>query len=118
MSRRNTVLVLMAVLVTAAALSAADKSSLQTRELTGTVLNKSTEAPIASAIVYLKNPKTLDIKTYITAEDGRYRFPALAMNADYEIFAERNGKRSETKKLSSFDSRREANIVLRIDPSK
>jgi len=118
LSRRTIIVVTCAVLLAAAALSAADHSGPQTRELTGIVLLKSTEAPIANAIVYLKNPKTLDIKTYITAEDGQYRFPALAMNADYEIHAERNGKRSETKTLSSFDSRRQASIALRIDLSK
>ena len=118
MNRRSVVLVACAVLLAVAALGAADNSGTQTRDLTGVVLTKSTEAPVTDAVVYLKNPKTLDIKTYITAENGSYRFPALPMNADFEIYAERGGKRSETKRLSSFDSRRQVSIALHIDVSK
>lgn len=118
MNRRTIVLAAWVVLLAATALNAADNSGTQTRELSGVVLTKSSEAPVKDAVVYLKNPKTLDIKTYITAENGLYRFPALPMNADYEIYAERNGKRSETKRLSSFDSRRQVSIALRIDVGK
>jgi hypothetical protein len=54
------------------------------------------------------------MKTYITEQDGSYRFPALANNVDYEVYAEYQGSRSDTKTLSGFDSRRQANITLKI----
>ncbi|HZD95396.1 MAG TPA: carboxypeptidase-like regulatory domain-containing protein [Candidatus Sulfotelmatobacter sp.] len=83
------------------------------RSLSGRVFDRQ-EAPLQKAIVYLKNTKTLAIKTYITETDGSYRFPALAPNVDYEVYAEYQGERSATKTLSGFDSRRQANIMLKI----
>jgi hypothetical protein len=85
------------------------------RSLTGYVLAKGSDAPIQNAIVYLKNTKTMTVKTFITQTDGNYRFHALSPNIDYEVHAELNGKSSDTKTLSSFDSRQSTNINLRID---
>ncbi|HEV2960439.1 MAG TPA: carboxypeptidase-like regulatory domain-containing protein [Candidatus Angelobacter sp.] len=76
------------------------------------------EKPLADAVVYLKNTKTLVVKTYITEENGTYRFPALSTNVDYEVHAEYKGAHSDTKTLSSFDSRKEAIINLKINSNK
>jgi hypothetical protein len=84
-----------------------------TRTLTGKVFGRQ-DQPIAKAVVYLKNTKTLVIKTYITDPDGTYRFPALSPNVDYEVYAEHDGARSDTKTLSSFDNRKVANINLKV----
>jgi carboxypeptidase family protein len=85
----------------------------ESRTLTGRVLNGQSE-PMQKAIVYLKNTKTLAIKTYISEADGSYRFPGLSANVDYEVYAEHEGARSDTKTLSGFDSRKQANITLKI----
>jgi hypothetical protein len=85
----------------------------EARTLTGRVLND-LNAPMQKAIVYLKNTKTLAIKTYISETDGSYRFPGLAPNVDYEVYAEHEGSRSDTKTLSGFDSRKQASITLKI----
>ena len=45
--------------------------------------------------------------------DRSYRFSALS-NVDYEVYAEYNGARSNTKTLSGFDTRAQANITLRL----
>ena len=87
------------------------------RTLTGTVLDKS-DRPIPEAIVYLKNEKTLAIKTYISQNDGSYRFPELSLNADYEVYAQKQGKKSNAKTLSQFDDREKPNINLQIDTNK
>ena len=71
--------------------------------------------PLADAVVYLKNTKTLIVKTYITEPNGSYRFPALSTNVDYEVHAEYKGEHSDTKTLSSFDSRKEPIIHLKIN---
>ena len=84
------------------------------RLLQGQVFNRS-DKPVPDAIVYLKNTKTLVVKTYIAGQDGGYRFPALSPNVDYQIFAEHAGKRSGVKTLGAFDSRREARINLKVD---
>ena len=83
------------------------------RTLSGRVFSSHDE-PLQKAIVYLKNTKTLAIKTYITDPDGSYWFSGLVANVDYEVYAELQGVRSDTKILSGFDSRKQATITLRI----
>lgn len=67
------------------------------------------------ATVYLKDGHTLAVRSYVAGADGAYRFGQLAQNADYELWAEANGKKSGTKNISSFDTRNEFNITLKID---
>lgn len=85
----------------------------QVRTLTGAVINQQ-DKPLQGAIVYLKNSKTMAVKTFIAGQDGSYRFNALSPNVDYEVYAEHNGKKSDAKTLSSFDSRKTAYINLKI----
>ena len=89
------------------------RGSQEARTLTGRVVNAQ-DAAVQKAIVYLKNTKTLTIKTYISEPDGSYRFPGLAANVDYEVYAEHEGARSPVKTLSGFDSRKQANINLKL----
>src|SRR3954464_4110070 len=65
------------------------------------------DAPLKDAIVYIKNTRTLAVKTYIADDAGKYQFNALLPNTDYEIFAESKGKKSDKRTLSSFDSRKD-----------
>lgn len=90
---------------------------ITSRTLTGTVVDKS-DKPVSEAIVYLKNTKTLGVKTYIAQKDGTYRFPELSPNVDYEVYAERNGMKSKAKTLSQFDDRPSATINLQINTNK
>jgi len=86
----------------------------QFRSVNGRVTS-SEDAPLKDAIVYIKNVKTLTVKTYIADDQGKYQFNALLPSVDYEIFAESKGKKSDTKRLSSFDSRKDVTINLHID---
>src|SRR6266508_3857926 len=65
--------------------TAGDEPTMRT--LVGEVMDKS-DNPLPNAIVYLKNTKTLAVKTYIAQQDGNYRFHALSPNVDYEVHAE------------------------------
>jgi len=85
----------------------------ETRTLTGHVFS-SADQPVQKAIVYLKNTKSLAVKTYFSDADGSYHFPALAPNVDYEVYAEFEGARSDTKTLSAFDDRKILNVTLRL----
>ncbi len=85
----------------------------EARTLVGHVLDDR-EQPLQKAIVYLKNTKNLAIKTYISEPDGTFRFSGLAPNIDYEVYAEHEGSRSDTKTLSGFDSRRQVTMTLKI----
>src|SRR3954466_424903 len=86
----------------------------QFRSVSGRVTSGD-DAPLKDAIVYIKNVKTLTVKTYIADAQGQYQFNALLPSVDYEIFAQSQGKKSDTKRLSSFDSRKDVTINLRID---
>ena len=85
----------------------------QLRSVNGRVTGD-TDAPLKDAIVYIKNTRTLAVKTYIADDAGKYQFNALLPNTDYEIFAESKGKKSDKRTLSSFDSRKDVTINLRI----
>ena len=81
------------------------------------VLDKS-DHPILGAVVYLKNTKTLAVKSFFSQKDGAYRFPELPLNTDFELWAESDGKKSDQKTLSQFDDRATANINLHINLNK
>ncbi|HWR15047.1 MAG TPA: carboxypeptidase-like regulatory domain-containing protein [Terriglobales bacterium] len=85
-----------------------------TRSLQGQVVNGS-ESPIKGAVVYLKNTKTLAIRSFISDNSGNYRFTSLSPNVDYQVYAEFQGAKSDTKTLSSFDSRASATINLKVN---
>jgi Carboxypeptidase regulatory-like domain len=89
------------------------KGGSELRILTGHVFTGN-DQPVQKAVVYLKNTKTLSIKTYISEPDGSYRFTGIALNVDYEIYAEHEGSRSDTKTLSAFDNRKEPRVTLRL----
>ncbi len=84
-----------------------------TRLLTGKVLDRG-DNPIPNAVVYLTNSRTRAVKTYIVSDDGSYRFPALQPSIDYEVYAQHNGHKSDTKTLSQFDDRKQVSIILKI----
>lgn len=83
------------------------------RSISGHVFSKDNE-PVSKAVVYLKNTKTHLIENYISDSDGSYHFPWLSLGVDYEVHAEFQGLRSDTKIISSFDDRKQLNIVLRL----
>ena len=107
---------LLAAVVLAAATSslAKDKDSDSGRLLTGKVMGKE-EQPLPNAVVYLSNTRTRAVKSFIVGQDGTYRFPALSPNIDYEVYAQHEGHKSDTKTVSQFDTRPSVNINLRID---
>lgn len=84
------------------------------RMLTGKVLDRH-DNPLPDAVVYLSNTRTRAVKSYIISADGAYHFPELSPNIDYEVYAQYNGQKSETKTVSQFDDRKIVNIILRID---
>jgi hypothetical protein len=85
-----------------------------TRTLQGQVASGS-DSPLPGAVVYLKNTKTMAVRTYISDNSGNYRFTSLSPNVDYEVYAEYKGAKSDSKTLSAFDSRSTAVINLKIN---
>jgi len=70
--------------------------------------------PVVDAVVYVTNTRTRAVKTYIVGKDGAYRFPALTSAVDYEVYAQSNTRKSDTKSVSQFDDRSQVYIVLKI----
>ena len=94
-----------------------DKRDAQLRTVRGTVIDKD-ENTVATGVVYLKNLKTQSIKTSIADSKGQYRFSGLDPNVDYEIHAENDEMTSPTGTISSFDSRKEIVIHLKLTRKK
>lgn len=90
------------------------KREAQLRTVRGLVLDKQDNA-VVSGVVYLKNLRTLTVKTYISNDEGRYRFSGLDPNVDYEIHAEHEDATSPTRTVSSFDTRKDMVINLKVD---
>jgi hypothetical protein len=93
---------------------AKDKSGDAGRLLTGRVVDHQ-DNPLPSSVVYLANTRTRAVKTFIVGQDGMYRFPALSPNVDYEVYAQYQSRKSDTKTVSQFDTRPTVNINLKID---
>ena len=87
------------------------------RSVQGRVIDAS-GTPIRSAIVYLSDLRTLTVESYITQEDGAYRFEQLSPNDDYKLWAQLGNKKSKTRTISSFDSRNVFHVIIKIQDSK
>jgi protocatechuate 3,4-dioxygenase beta subunit len=92
------------------------KGETQLRTVHGRVLDKD-DTPVSDGVVFLKNTRTQTVKTYISDEAGNYRFSGLDPNADYEIHAEREGMISSRRTISSFDSRKDIELNLKLQKS-
>jgi hypothetical protein len=93
------------------------KREAQLRTVHGVVTDKS-ETPVPASVVFLKNTRTNAVRSYIADETGNYRFSGLDPNADYEVHAEKDGAKSPTRQVSSFDSRKDMILNLKIDRKK
>jgi hypothetical protein len=93
------------------------KRDAQLRSVSGVVIDKS-DSPIAASVVFLKNTRTNSVRSYISDNSGNYRFSGLDPNADYELHAEKDGAKSQTHTISSFDSRKEMVLNLKLDKKK
>jgi hypothetical protein len=76
------------------------------RTVSGTVLGEDSH-PVVSATVFLKNEKTKSIRSYTSTADGHYRFSQVDMSEDFELWAEKDGKKSAVKTVSSWDDRKD-----------
>ena len=122
-TRRSALLVLAAVSLLAPALpvlstpaQAQQRGPVQ-RVLSGKVTDKGNTA-LPGAVVFLKDDHTLAVKSFISDDNGGFRFGQLSLNTDYEVWAEASGKKSAVKSISSFDSKPDIVINLKIDTGK
>jgi hypothetical protein len=93
------------------------KREAQLRTVRGLVVDKS-DTPISGSVVFLKNTRTNSVRSSYTDDTGSYRFSGLDPNDDYELHAEKEGAKSPTRTVSSFESRKDIVLNLKIDRKK
>ena len=107
-------LLLLLTCAAAGPLSFSQSLAQSMRVVQGLVLNADGQ-PQQNAVVYLQDQKSMQVRTYITEADGRYRFGQLSSDVDYQLWAEYKGHKSKTRSISSFDSKKELIFDLKID---
>lgn len=91
----------------------AQAQNLGQRVVMGSVVDADS-ALVAGATVFLRNTKTKSIRSYTSSKDGRFRFAQVNMAEDYDLWAEKDGKKSATKTVSSWDARKNFETELKI----
>ena len=104
--------VITGVALAAAPAMAQNRGPVQ-RTIKGKVEDKAGQG-IKGAVVYLKDGRTSSVRSAIADDDGSYRFVQLAQNTDYEIWAQNGTNKSSTHSISSFDSKNDYDITLKI----
>jgi hypothetical protein len=91
----------------------AQAQNLGMRVVEGTVVNADT-VPLAGATVFLKDLKSKNIRSYTSDSEGKYRFTQVNMAEDHELWAEKDGKKSAVKTVSSWDTRKDFVTELKV----
>jgi protocatechuate 3,4-dioxygenase beta subunit len=86
---------------------------INTRTVQG-IITDSSGAPVAKAVVQLKDTKSLQIRSFITEADGSYHFAGLSPNVEYELKAQHDDAKSDRKKLSIFNSKKVATMNFKL----
>ena len=95
----------------------ADKGDLNTRTVEGVVTDVDGRF-VGGAVVRLENTKTLQVRSYITKENGNYSFYGLSPNVEYHLQAEYQGATSDTKKIDVFVSDKKVVRNLKLNKKK
>lgn len=91
----------------------AEAQNFGQRVIQGKVLDGN-DQPITGATVFLENMKSRDVKSFDTPKSGGFRFTQVGMIDDYQVWAEKDKKKSSVKTISSFDSRKEVDFDLHL----
>jgi len=108
------------VLIFSAGLLAQKKSREERREeansrsVQGAVTGPD-DKPIVGAVVQLKDTRSLQVRSYITQDDGAYHFSGLKGDIDYQLTAKSGDTSAGPKTLSIFDNRKEAILNFKLD---
>ena len=73
---------------------------------------------INGAVVQLKDRVNLQVRSFITQQNGEYHFSNLKIDKDYELKADFNGMTSGWKTLSVFDTRKVPVLNLKLEKAE
>ncbi len=110
----NKLVAAIAVILLASVALAADENAEGTRTVQGIVTGADSN-PVDGAVVQLNDTRTLQIRSFVTKDDGAYHFAGLSTNDEYEIHAEHDGASSGKKRLDVFNRKKIAKIDLRLN---
>ncbi len=68
--------------------------------------------------MYLENPKSLDVQSYLTDNQGYYHFTHILAQTDYELWAEQNGVQTKHTFISQFSNHVAFHFTLKLLPEK
>jgi hypothetical protein len=91
----------------------AQAQNLGQRVVKGAVLDADS-VPVVGATVFIKQQKTKGVRSYTTTAHGRFQFTQVNMAEDYDLWAEKDGKKSVVKTVSSWDSRKDFEVELKL----
>jgi Carboxypeptidase regulatory-like domain len=110
--------VLLVAALLAGSLTAQRKSrkdqAAATRSVEGQVTGPSNNS-VSGAVVQLKDMRTLQIRSFITKNDGQYHFSGLKTDNDYQVKAKYNAMTAGPKTISVFDDRSVVTIDLKLE---
>jgi Carboxypeptidase regulatory-like domain len=84
----------------------AQAQNIGERTVSGAVLNAASE-PVVGATVFLRSEKTKTIRSYTSTSKGHFHFAQVDMAQDFDLWAEKGGKKSAVKTVSSWDARKD-----------
>jgi hypothetical protein len=92
-------------------------ASPQARTIEGTVLDNAGKA-VPGAIVQIEDLKSLQVRSYIVQQDGKYHFHGLSSDASYQLHAQSNGLVSGSKTVTVFNNGRTVVVNLKLGVKK
>jgi hypothetical protein len=91
----------------------AQAQNLGVRMVTGDVVDASS-SPVSGATVFLKSLKSKAIRSFTTTAKGHFQFSQVNMAEDYELWAEKDGRKTAVKTVSSWDARKQFETELKM----
>jgi hypothetical protein len=83
------------------------------RTIEGMVLNHEGKA-VPGAVVLIEDLKSLQVRSYLVQQDGKYHFHGLSSDASYQLRAQWNGLVSGFKTVTVFKSGRIVVVNLKL----
>ena len=87
----------------------------QTGSISGIVVDTD-GSPLPGCTVTLSGPKHLGTSSFITNEEGKFRFPSLAPGGDYELKVELSGFQTTVRKGLIVNVAKNTSLTIEVGP--
>jgi hypothetical protein len=83
------------------------------RTIEGMVVDRA-GSPVPGAVVLIEDLKSLQVRSYLVQQDGKYHFHGLSSDANYELRAQCKGEVSGPKTVTVFRSGDTVEVNLKL----